>query len=272
MFGAAGTIGAMHGVRAERQRPHEVPVQRRTTSTGAGSDVRRTRFFAGHPGPADVLVLQPTVGNRAVAAVLFRQTVTGPQPISKDVPGLPDHVVVRVEEQLVSGTSLRAQAAIDLIVGVLAARGDIDLSLIEGRRMTFDPSLTDEGHTQQWGKQAPGGGFHPLPSTVRIGPPALTNVAWLYSTIIHENRHAEMFQTAQCDPFKEVDAYLHNIEHADEAGLDAGEVLELWGRLDDEWSQIGDALKVIYRDRYDAAKRTVRRLAGTAAVPAAGSR
>jgi hypothetical protein len=216
-----------------------------------------------------MLALQSSAGNRAVGTLLFRQAAdVGPKPVSKEVPGLPAHVLIRVEEHLATGSASGAQAAIDLVVGVLAARGDINLALIKGRRMRFDPALTDEGHTQQWAKPSRGGGFHPLPSTVRIGPPAMTNASWLYTAIIHEYRHAETFQTAQSDPFKEVDAYLHNIEQADEAGIDGGEVLEIWGRLRDEWAEVPDSLKPIYQERYYAAETTVRRITGTTSMAA----
>lgn len=223
----------------------------------AGSPTREV------PSSAVLLRLQVLAGNRAVSAVLQRQT--GPTPVGKDVPGLPEHVLGDVERHLVAGSAAGAQAAIDLVVGVLVARGEVDLSLVEGRRMRFDPTLTDEGHTRQWARPARGGGFHPLPSTVRIGPPALVNAAWLYSAIIHEYRHAEAFQVARSDPFKEVDAYLHNIERADEAGLDGGEVLELWSRLGDEWADVPEHLRPLYAERYAAAGTTVRRIAGTAA-------
>jgi hypothetical protein len=231
---------------------------------------RRRAVHPSHAGPgaASLLALQSTAGNRAVETLLSRQIAgVGPDPVSKDVPGLPEHVLPRLEEHLAAGSASRAQAAIDLVVGILAARGEIDLALIEGRRMRFDPRLTDEGHTQQGARPARGGGFHPLPSTVRIGPPALTNASWLYTAIIHEYRHAEMFQTAQSDPFKEVDAYLHNIERADEAGLDGGEVLEIWGRVRDEWAEVPESLKPLYQERYDAAETTVRRIAGTTTAP-----
>jgi hypothetical protein len=66
-------------------------------------------------------------------------------------------VLIRVERHLVAGGVTNSQAAIDLIVGVLAARGEIDLKLLDGRKMTFDPKVTDEGHTRQWGRAAKGG-------------------------------------------------------------------------------------------------------------------
>lgn len=251
---------APDGVRqSSARRPDARPrgaAQFRDARTGSPTRDARTSSAA-------LLQLQTLAGNRAVGAVLQRQT--GPTPVGKDVPGLPEHVLAQVEQHLVTGSASSAQAAIDLVVGVLAARAEVDLSLIEGRRMRFDPTLTDEGHTRQWARPARGGGFHPLPSTVRIGPPALVNVAWLYSAVIHEYRHAESFQVARSDPFKEVDAYLHNIERADEAGLDGGEVLELWSRLGEEWADVPEHLRPLYADRYAAAGTTVRRIAGTAA-------
>lgn len=208
-----------------------------------------------------LLAVQAAAGNRAATRLVLRQSAdVGPRAVSKPVPGLPDDVLLRVEGHLAAGTPRDAQAAIDLVVGVLAARGDLDLGLIDKRRMLFDPALTDEGRTRQWAKPAKGGGFEPLPSTVRIGPPALANASWLYSAIIHEYHHAERFQTAQSDPFKEVDGYLHNLERADEAGLDGGEVLEIWSRLRDEWADVPENLRPLYQKRLDAAEQTVRRI------------
>ena len=124
------------------------------------------------------------------------------------------------------------------------------------------------------------------PSTVRIYTPAFTSVPWLVSSVMHEYRHVVQHQQgaepgemetkttrAAASRAREVEAYLWEIEHAEDTGLiaqhdnlrDEGERLmwqfEKLGALDPTRQET-------YRTRVDAALTKVDDIAGVQAPEA----
>lgn len=195
-----------------------------------------------------------------------------PRTPERPVPGLPDDVVIQVEDAIKAGSR---QLAIDLVAGELVRQGRISLGDIDGGQMRYDSSMSDEGHTTQWWDKDPTrfSDAKLLPSEVRIGPSAFSSVPWLYTAIIHEWRHVQQFKTPLSMPDKdaanESDAYLHGIEQAWASGLTTDEVLELWQRLnDDHWSRLADpTVKALLQPRYDAAKAYVDSLRVSGSAP-----
>lgn len=201
--------------------------------------------------------------NQSISPTKVQRQPSEEAPVSQPVPGLPNAIVVQVEKDIAVGTPASRQDAIDVIVAELAARGEVDRALMDKQRMFFDPALLDEGDTKSWWEDTSEGGAKPLPSTVKIGPPAFASVSWLYTTILHEARHAVQFQQLSSEPDKqaanEVDAYLTSIEAAAKTGANAAEILELWRRLrDDWWIDITDPAVIDrFQSRYDAAEAFV---------------
>jgi hypothetical protein len=235
----------------------------------SGSDVERSNL---------ALQLQRTYGNAFVQRLLAPRMIqcetpsvvpaSEAAPVSQPVPGLPDELVTKCEQLITAGDARSRQEAVDLIVNQLAGTGEIDLSIIDGRRMRYDPSMGDEGHTRGWWESTPDGGARPLPSTIEIGPPAFQSVSWLFTAIDHEWQHTFQYQTLECreesETAHEVDAYLRGIEKAQQTGASVDEVLELWRRLrDEQWIEIkSPSLRALYQSRYDAAENYLNSLLG----------
>lgn len=218
----------------------------------------------GRPPAAAALVDGVCRSSRSVP-VIQRQPMAG-VPVCQSVPGLPDTLVASLDVLVGAADPTGRQQAVDSIVRYLVLQGEIDPSLIENGRVRYDPSLSDEGHTQQWYEKTPGGDTRVLPSTVRVGPPAFSSVAWLYTVILHEYEHARQFEILQSVPGgqanREVDAYLRSIEMAQLSGLGPQEVSELWQRVNEWWPELDDATKELYQARYDAAETYVIGLVG----------
>ncbi|PIE79678.1 MAG: hypothetical protein CSA11_11225 [Chloroflexi bacterium] len=188
-----------------------------------------------------------------------------PREPRRRVPGLPDNVVIQIEDEI--GNS-NHQSAIDLVVNQLASQGRIDTSQLDGGTMRYGASMTDEGLTTTYWDKDPV--QHPdarlLPFVVTVGPSAFSSVPWLYATIIHEWRHVQQFRVPQSmanrDAATEADAYLNGIEQAWASGLTTEEVQELWERLTrDHWPRITDpGVKASLQARYDAAQAYVNSL------------
>lgn len=235
----------------------------------SGSDIERSNL---------ALQLQRTYGNAFVQRLLAPRMIqcetpsvvpaSEAAPVSQPVPGLPGELVTKCEQLIAAGDARSRQEAVDLIVNQLAGTGEIDLSIIDGRRMRYDPSMGDEGHTRGWWESTPDGGARPLPSTIEIGPPAFQSVSWLFTAIDHEWQHTFQYQTLECkeesETAHEVDAYLRGIEKAQQTGASVDEVLELWRRLrDEQWIEIkSPSLRALYQSRYDAAEIYLNSLLG----------
>jgi outer membrane protein OmpA-like peptidoglycan-associated protein len=225
------------------------------------------------PAQTAVLQWQRQQGNAFVqrqlangAALLQRDCPPDcPREPRRRVPGLPDDLVIQVEDDIDSGGR---QSAINLVVNELAGQGRIDTSQLDGGTMRYGASMTDEGHTTSYWDKDPL--IHPdarlLPFEVTVGPAAFSSVPWLYATIIHEWRHVQQFRVPQSmadrDAATEADAYLNGIEQAWASGLTTEDVLELWDRLDnDHWPRITDAgIRASLQARYDAAQAYVNSL------------
>lgn len=252
------------------------------------------------PQPAaqsDVGALQNQIGNAAVqrllaereslhAASIERKRIDAKKasvlrdaenasPINQDVvqryrdperrvPALTDSLVVQVEDEIAAG---HRQNAINLVVNTLVGQGRINLAHVDGGRMRYDSGMSDEGDTVGYWDKDPA--LHldakPLPSEVKIGPPAFASVPWLYSTIIHEWRHLKQFRVHSPFPDRhiaiEVDAYLNGIEQAWASGQNTTELNDLWQRLNDDWwPNLTDAGTIaMFQPRYDAAQQYVER-------------
>jgi hypothetical protein len=110
------------------------------------------------------------------------------------------------------------------------------------------------------------------PSDVQIFTPAFTSVSWLVSSVMHEYQHvlqtqrssepAEFREPGQSEgrEAREVEAYLWELEHAEETGViaSAPELKDLQDRLSDHYyqlSQLNQSLSTQYQERYwDAMK------------------
>lgn len=185
-----------------------------------------------------------------------------PREPRRRVPGLDDDLVMQVEDAI---DNSNPQGAINLVVNALAAQGRINTAELDGGTMRYGAAMTDEGHTTSYWDKDPA--LHPdarmLPFEVTIGPAALSDVPWLYATIIHEWRHVQQFRVpmamADRDAATEADAYLNGIEQAWASGLTTEQVTELFNRLrDDHWSRITDpTIRTSLQPRYDAAQAYV---------------
>lgn len=94
-----------------------------------------------------------------------------------------------------------------------------------------------------------------------MGDDAFSSLPWLYSSIIHELRHAEQrlavrLSKLASSAMRETEAYCVEILRSKESGVfsDAVKMEDLWTRLhDDHWLQITDA-----KEKKKVAKRVKR--------------
>ena len=262
----------------QQKRPSPQPNPAPPVATPAVETMSASQFneVSDHAGirplrQVEIIQLQQQRGNRFVQSWLHGRTSDiqricppdcPPRQPERRVPGLADEVVLKVEDEIKAGNR---QAAIDLVVDELASQGRLSKTDLDGNHMLYDGSMSDEGHTVQYWTKDPHrfSDAELLPTNVEIGPPAFSNVPWLYTAIIHEWRHVQQFRnptsTPERDIATEVDAYLHGIEQAWASGLDTAQVLELWQRLNDDWwSSLTDPGVIAnFQRRYDNAKAYV---------------
>ena len=260
---------------------------RRRIRSGAASVPRRqARPRTRSIGPATIDEaageLQERVGNRAVATVLREADPknNGKGPLSDlldfDVPGLDVASARRLRTLL--GKRQRQQA-VDLIVAVLAGRGEIDVKLLHKSTMHYGPSVAGEGEALP-----PGYDTNPTtgkrtarPTVVRLGKSAFKDPSVLYSTVVHEYRHVLQFQSARARGTEgqrsldwlierqEVEAYAEEIFRARESGLwwQPAEMREIWRRLHaDHWLGLGPKGKALLNDIYVRAHGLAQRAVG----------
>ena len=219
--------------------------------------------------------MQRFAGNGAVAALvaasaLQRQAVVP----SKEAPGLPETVATEVNKQLAAH---KRQEALNVLVAHLGTTGEIDLTLLEGKKMYYVAATAGEGLSPEPGYQKDGlGGLVARPTPVRIGPAAFKQgLSWLYSSVMHEYQHVLQFHnpgakgtTGQVPiPWlierQEVEAYAWEILNATKTGLDQKPKLikENWRRLhEDHWLKLGPKGKKLMNALYVSAHAEAVRL------------
>jgi hypothetical protein len=178
----------------------------------------------------------------AIIAGLRRSTVAG------DVPMLDPM------------TSLVARAAIEahdypLALEIVLRSLPIDASLCT---VTF-VDQTDQGEglseTEVTGDNLPAG-----PTKVSIYTPAFSSVPWLVSSIMHEYQHVLQRQTQAVQPgaegsdARETDAYLWELEHADQTGVieQPDALRDLLNRLTEHFAALSPQRQDAYRARVEA--------------------
>jgi hypothetical protein len=147
------------------------------------------------------------------------------------------------------------QGAIDMLVHYKSVDGEIDLSLLEGRKMYFDESVTDKDArtAQPFWEYDVGRARRPK---IRIGPSAFkSGVPYLYSVIMHEYQHVLWRQTLAHSKLAEeteghggmntdeVQAYAWELLHATETGLALlpDRIAVVWENLNEEYWQLDPA-------------------------------
>jgi hypothetical protein len=228
-------------------RSHAVLVERDHRGPGASRGARPAG--AEHRSPfADLVHLQRTAGNAATTSLLAGR-VPGPAVVVQrkpEVPGLSKSAETKVKP-LLTGSAADKQKAIDIVFGQLRANGRVGVPLkkLDGRKVHYDSSVVGEGETNT-DYSATG---RPKKCKVSMGDDAFASVGWLYSSVIHELRHAEQrlavkLSKLSSQAFRETEAYTVEILRSKETGVfaDAAKMEDLWNRLhDDHWVNITDA-------------------------------
>jgi hypothetical protein len=176
-----------------------------------------------------------------------RQPAPGGAPkATKDpVPGLGPARTELVENDIQAGDF---QGALDSLVHFKYMDYEIDLTLLQNQKMTYDPALTSSDGSSSmpfWDYIA----NKAEPTRVRIGPGAFSSVSYLYSVVMHEYQHVlwrqslanqKREQQARAQGGKstsEVEAYAWELLHATESGLQRlpDKTAEIWEHLNEEF-------------------------------------
>jgi hypothetical protein len=195
---------------------------------------------------------------------------------SAEAPGLSDAIVKEVQALL---KAKKRQAALNVIVSELGKKGDIDLDLLDEKKMYYAPSVVGEGEAPEPGyaKDPMTGERKAKPTVVRLGSAAFSRgVSWLYTSIMHEYQHVLQFQSPGAKGTKgqvtlgwlierqEVEAYAWECMNAEKTGLAQKPKLmrDTWHRLhEDHWLRLGKKSRVLLNDLYvkahDAAEKVV---------------
>jgi len=163
-----------------------------------------------------------------------------------EVPGLTKSAEAKVKP-LLAGSAADKQKAINIVFAQLRATGRVGVPVrkLDGRKVHYDSSVSGEGETST--DYTAGG--RPKKCKVAMGDAAFASVPWLYSSIIHELRHAEQrlavkLSKLASSAMRETEAYTVEILRSKETGVfaDAAKMEDLWTRLhDDHWVNITDA-------------------------------
>jgi hypothetical protein len=230
-----------------------------------GSPVsRRAHSEDGSPSIALLAHLQRTAGNAATMSLLADRASGSAASLHRDPPvSSGGHVELAVQlkpevpgmsksaetkaKPLIAGSAADKQKAIDIVFAQLRANGRVGVPLkkLEGKKVHYDSSVAGEGVTST-DYDAQG---RPKKCKVSMGDDAFDSVAWLYSSVIHELRHAEQrlavkLSKLASQAFRETEAYTVEILRSKETGVfsDATKMEDLWTRLhDDHWLNISDA-------------------------------
>lgn len=148
---------------------------------------------------------------------------------------------------LIAGSAVDKQKAIDIVFAQLLQNGRVGVPLkkLDGKKVHYDSSVSGEGSTTtDYDAQD-----RPKKCKVAMGDDAFASLPWLYSSIIHELRHAEQrlavkLSKLASSAMRETEAYTVEILRSKETGVfsDASKMEDLWTRLhDDHWVNISDA-------------------------------
>jgi hypothetical protein len=130
---------------------------------------------------------------------------------------------------------------------------EIELNLLAGKKMTFDPQLTASDATTSmpaWDYVSTPPKAEP--AKVTIGPSAFSSVSYLYSVIMHEYQHVLWQQTLAHQQISnlshqqgfvspdEVEASAWELLHATETGLAhlPDKIAQIWGNLNKAFWQL----------------------------------
>lgn len=241
--------------------------------------------IASHGSTVDgsVAELQETVGNKAVTAILRQANPEAGKKgsladlIDFQIPGLDAAKAKSLRDLLKQG---KRQKALDLVVGTLADRGEIDRKLLQKSTMHYAPAAGGEGEALPPGydTDAKTGKRTARPTVVRIGPAAFKDPSVLYSTVVHEYRHVTQFQSDKARGTEgqrsldwlierqEVEAYTAEIFQAKNSGLwwQPSEMREVWRRLHQEhWLKLGPKGRILLHDMYVRAHVLAQKAVGT---------
>jgi hypothetical protein len=238
--GALRGPGARRGMRYSKA--PTIPVAREHRAPRVSRSEHPAEAGARSPANA-VLALQRTAGNAATTSLLAARVPVQRKP---EVPGMSKSAETKVKP-LLAGSAADKQKAINIVVAQLRANGRVRVprKKLDGRKVHYDSSVSGEGETST-DYSATG---RPKKCKVSMGDAAFDSVAWLYSSIIHELRHAEQrlavkLSKLSSQAFRETEAYTVEILRSKETGVfsDAAKMEDLWTRLHDEhWVNITDA-------------------------------
>lgn len=163
--------------------------------------------------------------------------------------------------------------ALPIMVNYLVAQGALDTS--QYTSLTYDASGAGEALTSASFKKDTSTNTWKVsaPPKVTIHPVAFNDVGWLYSSIMHEYQHVLQYNggynrppgSADLAEAREVEAYLWEIEHATDSGVNtnAAQLTDLGSRLTTHYNALPALRQAPYTARYNAALALV-------AAPAAG--
>jgi hypothetical protein len=231
----------------------------RDVTKSAAQDRPSRRLRPGDTGPTAVLLnYQRMVGNAAVETLLKRRigadgatavatshAVDRSVQRSPDVPGMSKKAEKKAK-LLLGGSAVDKQKAINLVFAELRRKGrvGVPLSKLVGRKVHYDASVSGEGLTSTDYDAKD----RPKKCTVSMGDDAFASLPWLYSSIIHELRHAEQRLAVKLtklasSAMRETESYCVEILRSKESGVhsDAAQMEDLWTRLHDTyWVAITD--------------------------------
>jgi hypothetical protein len=240
------------------------------TSSAAPRAMRRSdrQQADGDARISAILGLQRSAGNAAVGALLQRRTqdaaatevlrdfgiplpvatvgeAHGPTTVQRrpEVPGLSKSAEATAKP-LLSGSAADKQKAVDIVFAELKKKGRIGVPLakLDGKKVHYDAAVAGEGLTSTT-YDASG---KPTSCRVAIGDAAFSSLPWLYSSIIHELKHAQQrlavkLSKLASSAMRETEAYAVEILKAHQSGVitDKARMEDLWTRLhDDHWVNI----------------------------------
>jgi hypothetical protein len=240
--------------------------------------------------PADVLVLQNTLGNEAVqrlldpAAGLVQRTPTAPTPSAlASTPGRPASALPTAV-QTAYQARLNANdlpGALNVVVQHMASAGEIDMNLLQtqanpGSRQSvchgadcFIVAYVPGAFTSYCAEIISGGTKLPNPR-IELNENTIRNPTMLHTTLRHEYRHvqqhfAEINQSTtasgprdclNCNSPSEMDAYLSEIE----TGYDPPTMASGFSRVHVMWGYLAAEQRAIFQSRKTAADAKMARL------------
>jgi hypothetical protein len=265
-----GGVRARHGKKRERdEKPHRLKQgaaegASRVAAALPATVLRDPGFAQADPERRAEAVrsIQQTQGNAQLQRLLHGEGASLQRAMAPPQRGLPHEIRPNLMEQIEAALAADRQGALNTLVKELAAKGEIDLSYLEGGGMTYVSSRArmapgHYGHTSlSPGKE------RPRPSKVVIGPDAFRTPGDLMATVMHEWQHVLQFRRPDMasEASDEFEARLWEAENLEKTGLwrDAVYMGRIRGDLEAWWKRLSTDEQTQMKERYLAALEAIK--------------